>query len=90
MGLTYLVLHILLGGTRCLAIYRNLLPPTRVVIWCLFSSRDAGSVDDVAGLQVVGTLRYGKSSKSAVGVGDINRRPSSLRLCDLQGYCYCK
>ena len=38
---------------------------------CLFSSSEAGSVsisysasvDDVVGLQVVGTLRYGKSSR---------------------------
>ena len=80
MRLTYLVLHI----------YRSLLPPTRVVGCCLLSSRDAESVDDVVGLQVVGTQRYGKSSKSAVGEGNINRRPSSLQLCDLQGHRYCK
>ena len=54
----------------------------------VFSSRDAGSVrisysasvDAVVRLRVVGSLHYGKSAE---GVGEVNRRPSSLRQCDV-------
>ena len=39
-------------------------------------------MDDVVGLQVVGTA-LGQITESAEGVVDINHRPSSLRLCDV-------
>ena len=63
--------------------------PTRAVGCCLFSSRDAGSVDDVVRLRIfVSTLRHVRAL--AEGIGDGNRRPSSLPLCDVQGHRYCK
>ena len=69
MRLTYLVLHVQCGCNTVLVYLPKL--TALAVGCCLLSSREAGSVsisysasvDDVVGLQVVGTLRYGKSSR---------------------------
>ena len=71
----------------------KLAAPARAVGCCLFSSSDAGSVRisysasvyDVVGLKVVDTTLR-KVTASAEGVGDIDRRPSCLRVCDVQGH----
>ena len=69
MRLIYLVLQIQCGCNTVLVCLPEL--AALAVGCCLFSSREAGSVsisysasvDDVVGLQVVGTLRHGKSSR---------------------------
>ena len=71
MRLTYVVLHVQCGCNTAHVYISKLAVPATAVGCCLFLSRDAGSVrisysasvDDVVGLRVVGTLRYGKSSR---------------------------
>ena len=55
MRLTYLIPHVQCGCNTVLVYLPKLGAPTRAVGCCLFSSRDAGSVDYVVGLQVSGT-----------------------------------
>ena len=94
MRLTYLVLHVQCWCNTVLVYLPK--PAVLAVGCCLFSSREAGSVsisysasvDDVLGLQVDGTTLR-QVTASAEGVGDVDRRPSSLRLCDVKGYCTC-
>ena len=76
-------------ATRRLSIYRSLLPrPGQSVVVCSRQGRCVTGRRCKIASGWYATLR--QVTASAVGVGDINRRPSSLRLCDLQGHRYCK
>ena len=93
--LTYLIPHVQCGCNTAHVYLSKLGDPARAVGCCLFSSWDTRSfrisysvsVDHAVGLQVV-TLR--QVTSSAEGVGEINRRPSYLGLCDVQVLHYCE
>ena len=85
--LTYLVLHIQCGCNTML-VYLPKLAALAVECWLSHHQLQCGSgrrCRIASGWYT--TLR--QVTSSAVGVGYINRRPSSLRLCDLQGHRYC-
>ena len=81
MRLTYLVLHVQCGCNTVLVYLPKFAAPPRADGCCLFSSRDAGSVDDVVGLQVVGTLRYGKSPRQLQEILTVDLFPSECATC---------
>ena len=90
MRLTYLVLRVQCGCNTVLVYLPKLAVPdqdSRLLLSILIEGRWlSGRRCMIASWYI--TLR--QVTASAEGIGVINRRPSSLRLCDVQGHHYCK